>query len=279
MPTGGNDGKLSTMFSGISPGLSLIPPEHPSGILFGKGMVFIPVKVDFFLQNFISFKYYFMSELIVSATNKKNVQTMERIISLLSGSAIILHAVRKKNRLLVPELIAGSYLFYRGYSGNCPVRELIERNRESGKVVNAKVNVTVNKPRAEVYRLWRNLSNLPLFMKHVESVHQVDSQVSDWTISVPGYLKTINWKAELVKEIPSELLAWKSLPGADIENAGKIEFHDALGKHGTEIRATLSYHPPFGKAGEKISHLFNPLFKKTITADLNNFKNFAESVS
>lgn len=218
-----------------------------------------------------------MKEFNATTSIHKNVQPFERILSLLTGSAILLHAVRKKNRMLVPELITGSYLFYRGYSGNCPVRELLVRNSETGKVVNARVSVMVNRPRAEVYRLWRNLSNLPLFMKHVESVHQVDSQVSDWTISVPGHLKTINWKAELVKEIPGELLAWKSLPGADIENAGKIEFHDALGKQGTEIRATLSYHPPFGKAGEKISHLFNPLFKKTIATDINNFKSFAES--
>ena len=35
--------------------------------------------------------------------------------------------------------------------------------------------VTVAKPRAEVYRFWRDLENLPHFMKHVESVRQLEA--------------------------------------------------------------------------------------------------------
>ena len=214
-----------------------------------------------------------------AAKTKPNVDPLERFLSVITGTSLLVHSLRTRNRLLVPELIAGSWLLYRGYSGHCAVKKAIERNRESVSNINVKWTMIVNRPRAEVYRFWRNLSNLPLFMKHVASVHQVNERLSNWTISIPGNIKDVSWRAELVKEIPNELLSWHSLPGSEITNAGKIEFRDALGKHGTGITASVSYQPPFGKIGEHLLKLFNPVFKKTVMEDLNNFKNFIESES
>ncbi|WP_432326764.1 SRPBCC family protein [Mucilaginibacter sp. P25] len=43
----------------------------------------------------------------------------------------------------------------------------------------------MNKPRQKVYEFWRKLDNLPLFMKHLESVEVIDSKYSHWVLKLP----------------------------------------------------------------------------------------------
>ena len=64
---------------------------------------------------------------------------------------------------------------------------------EEGRVVNLPFkrgieierSVTVNKPRDEVYAFWRDLSNLPRFMRHLESVTELGDGRSHWVAKAP----------------------------------------------------------------------------------------------
>ncbi len=70
----------------------------------------------------------------------------------------------------------------------------------AGRTLNIRVSMVVNKPREEVYTMWRNLSNLPLFMKHLERVEEQDELFSNWVMEIPGKIGTLQWHAEIVKE-------------------------------------------------------------------------------
>lgn len=173
----------------------------------------------------------------------------------------------------------GGYLAYRGIAGDRSFSELCEWTNQkiaSGKALNLRVSMVINKPRHEVYSAWRNLSNLPIFMEHLVSVTEEDEVHSDWEMKMPAGLGKLRWKAEIVKERLGEMIAWQSIEGSEIKNAGKVGFRDALGGEGTMVDVVLTYHAPMGIAGEKIAQLFSPVFKKLITQDIKNFKNFVE---
>ena len=114
-------------------------------------------------------------------------------------------------------------------------------------------------------------------MNHLINVSEINGTRSHWEARIPeNSPMTISWDAEIVKDEPGALLSWRSLEGSTIENAGKIEFRDALGRQGTEIRVMISYRPPAGNIGGGVAKLLNPLFRKLIKKDVLNFKQYIE---
>jgi Predicted integral membrane protein len=193
---------------------------------------------------------------------------------LLIGSALGRHSSRPLLRTLV-----GGFLLYRGIAGRRSMSEVYHAWEKvtAGRSLNIRCSMVVNKPREEVFSMWRNLSNLPLFMKHLQSVKEQDETYSDWVMQMPGGVGTLQWQAEIVKERPGEMIAWQSLPGSSVRNAGKVGFRDALGGQGTTVDVVLTYHAPMGKAGEQIARLFTPVFRKMIEQDIRGFKDFVEA--
>lgn len=212
-----------------------------------------------------------------------NVGKTERTLSAIAGSLII-YRFTKKHKAESLLLLAGGYLLYRATTGHCPISSSFRRHPgprseqrpDHIRNINVRTSVVVNKPRAEVYAFWRKLENLPLFMEHLESVSQADDKISEWRVKIPGGVGSIHWEAEIVKEEEGSELSWQSIPGAPIENVGKINFTDTPGKS-TRIDALISYRPPLGKIGEGLSRLFNPVFSELIENDILHFKHYMEN--
>lgn len=208
--------------------------------------------------------------------NNYNTTTFDRIAMVAGGLLLLGNGIRRGSFF---RTALGGYMAYRGIAGDRSFAELCEWTSEkmaSGQALNLRASMVINKPRHEVYAAWRNLSNLPIFMEHLTSVTEEDEVHSDWEMKIPGGLGTLRWKAEIVKEREGEMIAWSSIEGSEIKNAGKIGFRDALGGEGTMVDVVISYHAPLGKPGEKIAKLFNPMVKKMILQDIRNFKNFVE---
>lgn len=138
---------------------------------------------------------------------------------------------------------------------------------------NVEVNksITVNKSAEECYQFWRRFDNFPLFMKHLESVEQIDDRRSHWKAKAPAGA-TMEWDADLTEDVPGERLAWRSTEGADVDNSGVVRFERAPGGRGTIVRVELQYSPPGGKAGAIIAKLFGEEPSQQIDDDLRRFK-------
>lgn len=205
-----------------------------------------------------------------------NVNTIERVMSVMGGSYLLIDLLMKKDFSPMKTLAAG-FLLFRGISGHCPLYRSVGKTdlEFHTKNVNIKTMITVNKPRHEVYGFWRRLENLPKVMKHLETVRVLDEHTSEWTAKMPGGLGTVTWKSEIVKDEPGALLSWQSLSGSGIENAGKVEFSDA-GKWGTNLHIVISYHAPLGVVGEQAARLVNPVFEKMVNQDIKNVKNYLD---
>jgi uncharacterized membrane protein len=143
-------------------------------------------------------------------------------------------------------------------------------------IIRTKRSVTVNRPVEEIYAFWRNFENLPQFMRHLESVTVTSDKLSHWVAKAPAH-KSVEWEAELTEDRPNELIAWRSLPGSSVYNAGEVQFARAPGNRGTELRVTIEYDPPFGKLGSKIAMLWREEPGQQVADDLRHFKQVMET--
>jgi len=215
-------------------------------------------------------------------SNVVNVGQNERILSAAAGAFLLSSGLSNLFSSPLSGLVKtalGGVLLYRGASGHCPVYSSMgkTKNVSHTSAINIRTSLVVNKPKDEVYAFWRKLENLPLFMKHLASVTEIDSKHSHWEAVLPGNIGKIKWNAEIVKEEEGYLIGWQSIPNSMINNAGKVMFHDAMGGQGTELEVVISYHPPAGELGSGAAKLLNPVFEKLIRQDVMNFKEYIET--
>jgi uncharacterized membrane protein len=172
----------------------------------------------------------------------------------------------------------------RGISGQCPVYRAFgvssadnsaRAGVRHGYGIRARASVTIDKPRDEVFQFWRDFKNLQRFLRHVESVERRGDKETHWVVRGPAERK-IEWDAELINEVRNELIAWKSLPGAPVPNAGSVHFRDAPADQGTEIHVEVRYEPPAGIVGAQLARLFGREPEQQIEADLGRLKQYLE---
>lgn len=136
--------------------------------------------------------------------------------------------------------------------------------------------VTINRPRAELYSFWRDLSNLPLFMDNVEHIDVIDNRRSHWVVKAPAG-KTVEWDATITEEEQDSFIAWATVDGADVPNSGRVDFRDAQGGRGTIVTATILYDPPAGVIGKVVAKLFQREPAIQARRDLRRFKQLMET--
>ncbi|HEX2670642.1 MAG TPA: SRPBCC family protein [Polyangiaceae bacterium] len=136
--------------------------------------------------------------------------------------------------------------------------------------------ITINRAPSEVYEFWRDLSNLPRFMAHLDSV-EVLARTSKWRAKGP-LGTSITWDAEIVQDLPGESLAWRSVEGStQVPNRGVVRFNPAPGNRGTEVQVELKYEPPAGAVGAAFAKLFGEEPSQQIAGDLRRLKQVLET--
>lgn len=147
---------------------------------------------------------------------------------------------------------------------------------KSGEGVKVEKTITINRPVAEVYAYWRQLENLPQFMKHLISVTELDNSKSHWVAQTPVG-QTVEWDAQIIEDKRDEVISWQSLPGSELENAGSVRFSEAVAGRGTVLRVLLKYAPAGGKLGKLFAKFFKTAAKKEIAENLFAFKSIMET--
>ncbi len=212
-------------------------------------------------------------------TDTKNVGEQERLISALGGGALTLYGLSRRDVGGVLLSLLGGAVLYRGVTGHCSVYQALGINTAESKGqqgIKVQKAVTINKSPEELYRFWRNFENLPRFMTHLESVRVMGDRESHWVAKAPANT-TVEWDAEIIEDRENEYIAWRSLPGAQVANAGEVRFVPALGNRGTEVQVSLTYDPPAGALGALVAKLFGEEPNQQIAGDLRRFKNVMEA--
>ena len=141
--------------------------------------------------------------------------------------------------------------------------------------IRAEKCITVNRSPEELYTFWRRFENLPRFMTHLIAVRVLEEGRSHWEVKAPAGM-TVEWDAEIIADRPNELIAWRSLEGADVDNAGSVRFKPAPGGKGTEVSVEMQYIPPAGVIGATFAKLFGEAPEQQMQEDLRRFKQVME---
>ena len=136
-------------------------------------------------------------------------------------------------------------------------------------------SIVVNASPDEVYAFWRDLTNLPRFMRHLETVTWSGEGRSHWVAKAPGG-GSVEWDAEITEDRPNQLIAWRSVEGSEVDNSGTVRFEQATGGRGTLVRVELNYSPPGGAAGALVAKLMGEDPDGQMQVDLRRFKQVIE---
>ena len=224
-----------------------------------------------------------------NATESKsqiNVQEVERVASALGGGALTIFGLTKGGFGGLALALMGGGLAWRGISGHCNIYEAMNINTagrenqragiQQGHGIRVEKSITINKAAKELYSFWSNMENLPRFMNHLESVRLLDDKISHWIAKGP-LGTTVEWDAEIINEKENELIAWRSVEGATVANAGSVRFEQKPGTTGTVVKVSLSYAPPGGIIGATFAKLFGEEPNQQIEEDLLRFKQVMET--
>lgn len=136
-------------------------------------------------------------------------------------------------------------------------------------------SVRIHRPPHDVYDFWRNLTNIPRFMSHIERVELLSSTRSHWVARGPAGM-TVEWDAEVINERRPDLIGWQSVGKSDVASAGSVRFFE-LADGGTQVDVVLQYHPPAGKVGAGISKLLGVAPGALLREDLRRLKVLLEA--
>ncbi len=215
-----------------------------------------------------------------------NVGTSERVVSTLAGGLLAMWGLRRKGSIGYGAAALGAELLYRGTTGHCPAYSAMGiSTRDSSHIgqpsdlnhdraIDVRHGVTIDRPRDELFAIWRDFSTLPQFMANLERVDVLTPTTSHWVTKGPAGTK-VEWDAEIVDEREGEWIAWRSIEPAQVPNNGTVMFRD-LGGDRTEVFVTLEAQPPAGKLGELVARMFGRSPQREVRQALETFKEMTE---
>lgn len=206
-----------------------------------------------------------------------NVGWSERRGSVIAGAILIAAVFFRMSWRGKLALLLGGFLVQRGVTGHCAVYQRLGLNtavRGGGRGLHVEKTIRVERPAQELFGFWRHLENLPQIMPHLESVQEKGERLSHWVVKGPAGQR-VEWDAQIIREHPGQMIAWQSLPGAEVENAGSVWFKPMDGA--TEVKVAMQYNPPGGELGAAVASLLGESPEQQLEDDLRRFKEMMES--
>jgi uncharacterized membrane protein len=204
---------------------------------------------------------------------QENWSPTARVLAGVAGGALAVYALSQRDAVSLALGAVGVGLFTRGVT-NMEMKRLVGVGA-GRRAVEIQKNINIAAPLKDVYEFWCNFENFSGFMSNVREVRDSGNGKTHWVVSGPAGVP-VEWDAVITKQIPNELLAWKSVEGAAVESSGIIHF--APNEDGTTaVDIKLSYNPPVGAIGHVVAMLFGSDPKREMDQDLMRMKSFIET--
>jgi uncharacterized membrane protein len=220
-----------------------------------------------------------------SCSGEQNVGDAERIVSVAAGLGMAAVGLARGRLSGLALGAMGAALAWRGFTGRCQCYAALGINTAKSNPATGvpaqhgyklEKTIAVDSPPAELYKFWRRLENLPKVMRHLKNVEMLDHERSHW-VAEGAFGKDVEWDAEILNERENELIAWRSLPGGEVDTAGSIHFKPLSHNGGTEVTLSMKYNPPAGKLGAQLATLFGDGLEQKLDEDLQRFKQVMET--
>ena len=190
--------------------------------------------------------------------------------ALLGGGALAVLGLTRRSPAGWALAAAGGALAYTGLRTGNGTRQQSHRAPEPGS------NILVNVSPEEAFRQWRDIEQAPRYMNFIESVEKIDDRRSKWTATGPMGVK-VQWTSEITDERPGEYIAWRSLPGSDLNVQGRVEFKKAPGDRGTIVESRMQYQLANRAVRAAASGFVGRQARFFIRQDMRRFKALVET--
>lgn len=189
------------------------------------------------------------------------------------AGGLLLFGLRRRGRLGWAAAALGSGILARSFA-NRPARSLVGAGEGRG-TVDYRRTITVSAPVDEVYDAWSRVENFPRILSHILEVRDIGNGRTRWTATGPGGVP-VSWDAVVTRQVPGQVLAWRSEPGSTVDNQGTVHFEPVRDGTATRIDVHLSYEPPAGSAGDVVASLLGADPGSAMDEDLLRFQSFLE---
>jgi uncharacterized membrane protein len=204
---------------------------------------------------------------------QENWSPTARLLTGLGGVALAAYGLSRRGLIGTTLSLAGLGLAARGVT-NIELKRLVGLGG-GRRAVDIQKAININAPVNDVYDFWSRFENFPRFMAHVEEVSDHGNGQSHWKVSGPGGIP-VEWDAVTTRQVPNEVIAWKSLPDEPVKSAGIIQFHSNP-DGSTRITVRMSYNPPAGALGHAVAALLGSDPKSAMDEDLVRLKSLLET--
>lgn len=218
-----------------------------------------------------------------SRVDPGHVPTPERVATGLVGVGLLMLS-RRDSSWRVPAAMAAGAAFTRAATGMCPMYAALDMPSSStrshlagARGQHIRENITIAQPVETVFAFWRNLASIGTATRDRISVEAIDDLRTRWRVRArPDAPPLVEWTAELINEVPEKVLGWRTTTDADVVSAGSVNFMQAPGNQGTEVRVHLQYAPPLGRVGAAAAALSGHAPAALVREALRDIKRYLE---
>lgn len=207
---------------------------------------------------------------------QENWSPAARLAAGVAGGALTVAGIRRPGIFGSALGLMGLALLARGGT-NRPIRRVVGAGGRRG--ITVQKTITIHAPIEQVWAYLTEWERFPQWMTHVREVRAsgVPGSIGErthWVVDGPAGT-TVSWDAETTRLVQNELVAWKSVEGAPVRQAGMIQFERQDGD--TRVHIQLSYNPPAGALGHAVAKIFGRDPKHQMDDDLARLKTFIET--
>lgn len=198
-----------------------------------------------------------------------------RLLAIAGGTALLVSRSSRQPMVGRLQQLAGLMLLGRGVT-NQTLRDLIGRGGdvEHGGI-DLQKTLTIAAPIDHVFAFFTDFRSFPIFMRNIKEVRDLGEGRSHWKVHGPAGVDA-SWDAIVTRLEPRKAIAWRSIEGSRVQNAGLIRF-EANGPDRTRVHVRMRYVPPAGVVGHAVASLFGADPKTELDEDLLRAKSYLET--
>jgi uncharacterized membrane protein len=190
-----------------------------------------------------------------------------------AGAALCAYSTRRRGAAGAATCLLGTAMLARSVF-NKELKRLLGLQAGPG-AVDIHKTFNVHAPIAQVFEFWSHYPNFSRFMSHLREVRDLGQGRSHWVAVGPAGIP-VEWDAEITELTPNKALAWKSVAGSAVDNAGITRFEENP-DGSTRLDIRISYNPPAGAVGHVIAKLFGADPEHALRDDMIRLKSLLEA--
>lgn len=202
----------------------------------------------------------------------------DRLLAMSGGGLLTLYGLTRGGIIGKAAMLTGANYVAKALIQKDVIGDTVSKMRgaNGGGGIEFRKGIRINAPVEEVFAFWQNYDNFPRFMSHLKQVRDMGDGKSHWVASGPADV-SVEWDAQVTEMRPNRVIAWESVPGSEVYNAGRVRFEPVEGA--TRVDVFMTYNPPGGVAGHAIAQLFGVDPKSAMDDDLLKLKSLLEQGS